>query len=32
MTIKLLRTKPTEGIAYEAAFLIESLKKQYGVE
>ena len=32
MTIKLLRTKPTEGIAYEAAFLIKSLKKQYGVE
>ena len=32
MTIKLLPSKPTEGMSYEAAFLIDSLKKQYGIE
>ena len=32
MTIKLLRSKPAEGMSYEAAFLIDSLKKQYGIE
>jgi len=32
VTVKMLRNKPADGACFEAAFIIKSLKSQYGIE